>query len=119
MADNFYNFDINTGVVIPNTADIKTGVQAVMKDALGEDISLHPSTPQGRLIDAWTKIRAEVVTNNARMINMMNFALTDGLSLDAMAATFGIERTGATSSKVSATLTGTPSTLIQIGRAHV
>lgn len=111
MADN-YTYLENAGVVVADTADIKERVQQEYKNALGQNLSLEDSTPQGRLIDAETGARTAVVENNALVVNLFNFNMAYGLALDAMGANFGLFRKGATSSRVIATVTGTAGTVI-------
>lgn len=110
MAD--YTYLENAGIVVADTADIKENVQQEYKDALGQNLSLEDSTPQGRLIDAETDARTAVVENNALVANLFNFNMAYGLALDAMGANFGLFREGATSSRVAATITGVAGTVI-------
>lgn len=122
MADN-YTYLENAGVVVADTADIKEKVQQEYKNALGQNLSLEDSTPQGRLIDAETGARTAVVENNALVVNLFNFNMAYGLALDAMGANFGLFRKGATSSRVIATVTGTAGTVIpansQVSTANI
>lgn len=108
---NFVYLD-NNGIITADTSDIKTEVQAEMQAALGADISLEDGTPQGRLIDMETEARSQVAINNAYVSNMWNFTQASGLALDAWGANFGLEREGAASSRVTATITGIAGTVI-------
>lgn len=114
MADN-YTFLDNNGVIVTDTADIKETVQTEYQTALGADLSLEDSTPQGRLIDIETDARAQVIENNALMANMFNFNMAFGVALDALGANYGLERDAATSSSVEATITGVEGTTISAG----
>ena len=59
MADN-YTYNTNSGVVVPDTANIKAEVEQEFKTALQkEDLDTSESTPQGRLIEAETVARKE------------------------------------------------------------
>jgi len=107
-----YNYISSSGTIIADTANIKEAVQEEFKSALGEDISLEDSTPQGRLIDAETVARAAVIENNAIVGNLFNVMLSYGVFLDAILANFGMYRTGATSSRVDAVVTGKQGTVI-------
>lgn len=111
---NFVYTD-NNGIIVADTSDIKTEVQAEMQAALGDDISLEDGTPQGRLIDMETEARSQVAINNAYISNMWNFNLATGLALDAWGSNFGLTRKAATSSRVTATVTGVAGTVISSG----
>lgn len=111
---NYVYLDDN-GIITADTSNIKAEVQTEMQDALGADISLEDGTPQGRLIDMETEARSQVAINNAYICNMWNFNQSSGLALDAWGANFGLEREGAASSRVTATVTGIAGTVISQG----
>ena len=115
MADIFQQYVTNTGVIVPDTADVKTQVQNEFKEALGQDLSLEDSTPQGRLIDAETIARKSVLTNNAQIANQLNPNTASGVYLDAICAITGTTRNGATRTQVLATVSGVPGTIIPAG----
>ena len=114
MANN-YTFLDNNGIVVADTADIKETIQTEYQDALGADLSLEDSTPQGRLIDMETDARVSVIENNVRIANSINFNLASGIMLDAWGSNFGLFRGSASSSSVTATLTGVAGTVISAG----
>lgn len=110
-----YIFSAN-GVVIPDTADIQSTVQAEFQEALGSDLSLEESTPQGRLIDIETTARINTLGFNATLANVIvNIMYSAGPALDAWGANYGIPRNGATYSQVTAIVTGVPDTVITPG----
>lgn len=111
MAD-IYNYIVNTGVIVPDTSDLKNDITAEFQDALGADMNTTAGTPQGRLIDAETLARSNVVRSNSLTANMFNINLAYGKALDALGAMFGLYREGATSSSVLATITGVSGTVI-------
>jgi hypothetical protein len=111
MAD-IYNYIVNTGVIVPDTSDLKNDVTAEYQEALGSDMNTTAGTPQGRLITAETAARANVVRTNSLTANMFNINLAYGKALDALGAMFGLYREGATSSSVLATITGVSGTVI-------
>lgn len=112
-ANYIYN---SNGVIIPDTADIKTDIQAEYQEALGNDLSLEDSTPQGRLIDVETTARANTLSFNATVANsLINIMMASGSALDSWGADFGIYRNGATASQVTATVTGVIDTVIPQG----
>lgn len=110
-----YTFS-NNGVIIPDTADILETVQTEFKNALGQDLSLEESTPQGRLIDTETTARANTISLNAQMANVLiNVSMSSGFVLDAWGANFDVPRNGAKPSRVTALVTGIPDTVIPAG----
>ena len=114
MASN-YTFLSNNGIILADTADIKETVQQEYQNALGADLSLEDSTPQGRLIDVETNARTSVIENNVLIANSINFNLASGITLDAWGANFNISRGAASSSSVIATITGVAGTTISAG----
>lgn len=114
MTSNYTYLD-NSGIIVPDTSTIKENVQTEFQNALGLELSLEDSTPQGRMIDIETDARSQVVENNALVANLFNIRMSYGLALDALGANFGLERQAATSSSVIATVTGTYGTVIPAG----
>lgn len=114
MANN-YIFTAENGVIIADTADIKTTVQEEFTQAfqtLGE-LSLEDSTPQGRLIDIETNARSSTISFNAELANILiNISMSKGNALDAWGSNFDVERHGATASSVPVTVTGIAGTII-------
>lgn len=111
MAD-VYNYITATGVVVPDTADIKSQVQEEYKNALGNDLILTDSTPQGRLIDAETSARINLIRTAAVVANAINPNTSYGFFLDALCALTGCVRRGESRTRVTATLGGTPNTVV-------
>ena len=119
MAD-VYNYQLTTGIIVPDTADIQTGVQTEYTNAFGAALDVtSPSTPQGLLINAETQARVAVVDNNASLANQINPAFAGGVFLDAILALMGAQRIAATSSRVNCTLVGSSGTLIPAGSLAV
>lgn len=112
MAD--YQYIISSGLIIPATSDILTGVENEYKAAFGADLDVSPSTPQGVLITAETLARTQVVDNNAALANQINPNEAGGIFLDAIGALTGSERVPEEHTLVTCTLTGTPGTIIPI-----
>lgn len=114
MAD--YNFIIETGVIVPDTADQLAQVQAEFRTAFGDDLDVSPETPQGVLIAAETESRDSVARNNAALANQINPNLAGGVFLDAIWALTGGQRVAATPTLVrGVVMTGVPGTLIPAG----
>ncbi|MCD1124801.1 hypothetical protein LPW36_01920 [Jinshanibacter sp. LJY008] len=108
-----YKYIDSTGVIIPDTGDIKTEVQNEFRAVFGDDLDVSDSTPQGLLIAAETNARANVVRNNAALANQINPNISGGIFLDAIWSLTGGERDKATRSQVMATLIGSPGTNIR------
>ncbi len=114
MAD--YDYVSDTGVILTDTADLLTAVQDEYRAALGGDLVLDPSTPQGVLITAETLARDAVMRNNAALANQINPNLAGGVFLDAICALTGLNRLPATRSVVQGVvLAGVPGTAIPEG----
>lgn len=109
-ADQAYKYITEQGVVVPDTSDILEQIQQEWRSALGEDLSLEESTPQGRLMEMQAIGRATTLQLIAQMANMMNPNLAFGMGLDALAAFSNTTRTAATRTRVLVQLTGVPNT---------
>lgn len=110
-----YEYLNNSGVILPDTADILTEVQNEYRNALGQDLVVTPDTPQGVLITAEALSRDAVVRNNATLANQINPNLAGGIFLDAIMALTGSARDPAERSRVMATLSGVPGTIVPAG----
>lgn len=107
-----YEYITNTGVVVPDTSEVKADVQEEFKNALGQDLDVSDSTPQGRLIEVETIARKRTIENMALLANMFNKDQAFGIWLDVILKFFGAEREGETATKVVCQLTGTAGTEI-------
>ena len=115
MAETFQQYVTKNGIIVPDTADVKEQVENEFKSALGQDLSLESSTPQGRLIEAETISRKAVLENNAYMANQLNPTTASGIYLDATCAIVGVSRKSATNTQVLATVRGIANTTIPAG----
>lgn len=112
MANN-YEYNQTTGVVVPDTSKVKDEVIAEFKTAFqAPDLDVSESTPQGRLIEAETVARKRTIENMALIANMLNPNQAYGIFLDSIMALSGIDRIGATRTRVTCTLSGTANTVI-------
>lgn len=114
MAEN-YQYNADTGVIVPDTAEVLETVQNEYKQALGEDLNLNPSTPQGRLIEAEAASRVQLLEATAIMANVINPEKSFGVYLDALCSLSGITRIAGSSSRVLASIQGVPGTVIAAG----
>lgn len=116
MASAPYQYINVTGVIVPDTSDILSGVQVEYQVAFGSDLVITPDTPQGVLINAEALARTEVVNNNAAVANQINPNIAAGVFLDAILALTGMQRTAATQTLVAGvTLTGIAGTVVPAG----
>lgn len=107
-----YEYNQTTGIVVPDTSKVKEQVQEEFQNALGQDLDLSDSTPQGRLIEAETVARKRTIENMALLANMFNPNQAYGIFLDSIASLFGVERVGASRTRVVCSLSGTANTVI-------
>lgn len=85
---------------------------AVFQAALGADLSLDTETPQGQLIDGLAIRFAELDEVIVAISNGFAPSRASGVALDDLAATLFLERFPPTRSTVTATLSGTATTVI-------
>lgn len=108
-----YEYNQTTGVVVPDTSKVKDEVIAEFKTALqAPNLDVSDSTPQGRLIEAETVARKRTIENMALIANMLNPNQAYGIFLDSIMALSGIDRIGATRTRVTCTLSGIANTVI-------
>lgn len=91
-----YNYIEATGVIVPDTSDIKTQIEGEYQTAYGSDIGLGSDTIQGKQIAAETTARSRVAQMLASLANMMNPNQAGGVFLDAICAFLGLQREAAT-----------------------
>lgn len=111
-----YDYLTEAGAVVPDTSDVLETVRDEYRAALGDDLDVSDSTPQGLLIAAETAARMTVLRNNAAVANQINPDIAGGIFLDAIAALTRLSRAAATPSLLrSVALTGVPGTIIPAG----
>lgn len=115
MADA-YQYIEETGVIVPDTADLRAEVEDEYRAVFGSDLVVTPNTPQGVLITAETIARANAVANNAALANQINPDIAGGVFLDAIWALTGGQRLAATKSTIAGvSLAGVAGTFIPAG----
>ena len=87
---DLYRLDNNAGVVITDTADIKSRVEDMMKTVFGADVDVTEETPMGRLVEMITVLMSQTLSINAQNANQFNINLATGVYLDAIGSLFGI-----------------------------
>jgi len=101
MAD--YGYVTTSGVIVPDTATIKSDVVAewrALPGLGGDDLSDNPETPQGAQMVSETLAREKMVTNNAVVANQINPNESGGVFLLALCALTGLEPEAGTHSVV-------------------
>lgn len=88
-----YDYITSTGTIVPDTSTTLEEVQQEYLDALGQDLDLSPSTPQGQLITVETAARTGVINNNALLANQLNPNQSTGVFLRSIGALMGISDT--------------------------
>ena len=113
-----YTFDARSGVVIPDTPDIRETVATEWRGVLGQTLITTSDTPQGVMITAEALARQDVAAMIAAHANQINPNLAGGQFLDALCALTGITRRGAQASVIHVVeLHGTPGTIVPAGSA--
>lgn len=89
---DLYDYSSQTGVVIPQTSDIKQLIVDAFERIFGADISTSDETPMGRFIEALTMLFVNILGANAQNANFLNPQIALGNALDNLGAIFGIDR---------------------------
>ena len=91
--ENIYSFQSNTGLVIPDTSNVRAQVIEGLKSIFGaEDFCTDAETPNGLLIDALTQMIKDFIGITAQNVNGLNITTAIGGWLDALGGIFGIQR---------------------------
>lgn len=105
-----------TGVVVPESVDIRQGILEDMNEAFGGDMDIvTPSTPQAYLSDKLTDNIRDSNAAIAYMVSQMDPATSEGRMQDGIARIYYLERKPATSSVVQALCTGQPTAILPLG----
>lgn len=105
-----------TGVVVPESVDIRQGILEDMNEAFGGDLDIvTPSTPQAYLADKLTDNIRDSNAAIAYMISQVDPATAEGRMQDGIGRIYFLDRKGATSSVVTALLTGQANTTVPAG----
>ena len=110
-----YNYIVENGVIVPDTSQIKTQVEAEWRLIAGEDATIDSSSFEGRLVDAKTNNRIGVARNNAELANQLNPNMANGSFVDAHLSLVGGARDGKERSTADCLLSGVQGTNIPAG----
>lgn len=89
---DLYNFQKTSGTIVPNDAEIISGVQERFKDIFGAELDLSAETPVGRLIEAFSVLVKTTLGVTAQCANQFNPEIATGPFLDSIAAIFNLKR---------------------------
>lgn len=104
------------GIISPDTSEVQSEVQGEFRTALGQDLNLAHSTPQGQLISAEVTARSNVIRACALLANQINPTQSDGVFLRSIGELMGIDDTKAVRSVVlDCVVTGAPNSLFPNG----
>lgn len=115
MADEHYDYINGTGVIVPQTSETLDAVRSDWRAVFGQDFSVEPSTPQGRIIELIAASRIFALGACALVANQINIDLASGQFLDSIGLLFGLTRNAATRTRVFVALGGIPGTVIPAG----
>ena len=110
-----YNFIENSGIIVADTETLYDEVVSELQTALGSDLVTTADSPAGVLITAETTARRSVAEMCANSANQLNPNYAQGKFFDSIWALTGVQRTVATPTTVTATLTGVSGTVIPSG----
>lgn len=100
-----YDFSSDTGIVIPDTDDVRAAVAARFVEIFGPNCDTSEETHVGRFIDEITELVVQTTGVNAQNANQFNLNYATGTFLDNLGAAFGVARLKAAKSSVAVKLT--------------
>lgn len=117
MSSAGYAYLNDTGIIVPDTANLNSQVIGEYEVALNDvNLPTDPSTPQGALIVAETLARTNVLGNNAAVANQINPNEAGGIFLESLCRLTGLVPPVATfTTVVGVNVTGVSTTVIPAG----
>ncbi len=103
------------GVITVDTVDIKSEFEEAYKGALGADLDLDSSTPQGQMIINDTAAYVQMQQEIVNIANNYSVFYASGHALDVAGSRYGYYRKQGTSTVVVATVHGAAGTTIPAG----
>ena len=103
------------GITATTRNDYLTLLNTQFRAALGSDLDLSTPTPQGQLIGVLAETFSDIDQAIVATANGFALSAATGRQLDDLASLFGLRRSGATRSEVTATLSGVAGTAIPSG----
>lgn len=117
MSDHssLYQYNSATGIIVPDVATLRSDTQQAARDAFGEQLSVAEQTPQGRVIEAISLLKADILSMNASVANQLNISYATGRFLDNIGSFFGVERNSSSRTRVLVRVTGDERTVVTAG----
>jgi len=112
---SLYQYNKETGIIVPDVATLREDSRTAAKEAFGEKLNTAEQTPQGRIIEAFALMKADILGMNASVANQLNISYSTGRFLDNIGAFYGVDRNPASHSKISIVVTGDANTVISAG----
>lgn len=112
MANEYYNYVTETGIIVPDTETILSDLRSMMTTLFGAEMDLSPETPQGRLLEMWSRNREFCIQICAMVSNMLNLEKASGFVLDDLGALFLLSRKPASQTEVVVLMSGVNGTII-------
>ena len=103
------------GVITVDTSSIKQDLEEAYKSALGANLNLESSTPQGQMIINDTASLTTAMNEVVNIANNFSIYTAKGAALDVVAAFYGYYRKQGVATTVYITVTGTNGTVIFAG----
>lgn len=103
------------GVITIDTSDVRSDFETAYKEALGADLNLDSSTPQGQMIINDTSTLVAAQQEVVKAANNCSVYYATGHALDVAASFWGYYRKKATGTVVVVKFTGTNGTVIPAG----
>lgn len=100
MANDYYDFRTQNGIIVPDTTEILSDTQQDFQTVFGQDLSLEEATPQGRLIEQISLSKKFIIGLCALQANQINPQYATGESLDSIGSLFNVKRKSATATTV-------------------
>lgn len=105
----------STGLIVPTTAAILTGVEADINAAFNGNLNFALNTPQGQLASSLTAIIQNCYSSIAYFVNQVNPSMSSGFMQDAIGYIYFLTRINGTATAVQATCSGVVGTVIPVG----
>jgi hypothetical protein len=112
---NYYDYITGTGVIVPDTSRILSDVQEEWREVFGQQLSVDPETPQGRIIEMIARQRVFTIQMAAALSNVLNLNKAYGFVLDDIGSLFQLKRQSATYTTTQITMSGVADTVIPVG----
>ena len=96
----YYDYITGSGIIVPDTSTVLSDVQQEWRDVFGDNLSVDPETPQGRIIEMIARQRVFTIQMAAALSNVLNLNKAYGFVLDDLGSLFQLSRNVATYSTV-------------------